>query len=670
MRTPSGVVGVGLILLMVSVVHAAPGDPLGPDFQVNTYTTGNEAVFFNQAVAPDGIGGFVVVWRSAGSSGTDQSTFSIQGQRFDGVGLPVGGEFQVNSYTTGDQGQAAVAPIGSGNFVVVWRSSEGDGTDPIGSVQGQRFDASGTPLGGQFQVNSYTSAGQDTPVAAPVGTAGGFVVVWRSDGSQTDTSGHSIQAQLFDGDAMPVGGEFQVNTYTTGAQDSPAILGLGDGGFVVVWSGYGNGSDTSDTSIQMRRFDLAGTPAGSESQVNTYTTDYQANPGIGADGSGGFVIAWDSGGSGGTDTDGASAQARRFDAAGAPLGGDFQVNTYTAGDQFGYSAAPDGAGGFVVVWASYGNTGNDPSSRSINGKRFDAAGAAVGDDFQVNSYTTGSQDSPTVVPDPAGGFVVAWESNGSAGTDTIGLSVQARRFEGGVTTTTTPGATSTSTTLGTTTTTTLGTTTTSTTLGTTSTTTPGATTTTTTLGTTSTTTPGPATTTTTTPDPVTTTTTTLAPGQALPGRKLALTTKPGHPEKSKLALLAKDALTIGDGNDSADDPVVHGGTLTIASSAGGFATTHPLVGGWRYVGKVGEGRGYKWKSRTAPIRSVVVKSTKLAIAGQGAGLGFDLDDDPNPVRVVLAIGTQTYCLELGGEARFKAGKLFRAKGAPAPALCP
>jgi hypothetical protein len=184
-------------------------------------------------------------------------------------------------------------------------------------------------------------------------------------------------------------------------------------------------------------------------------------------------------------------------------------------------------------------------------------------------------------------------------------------------------------------------------------------------------TPTTTSTTTSAPSAETTTTTVVSvvPGEALSGRTLALTTKPGRADKSKLALVAK-GLTLGDGNGSADDPVVHGGALTVSSDAGGFTATHPLVGSWKYVGKVGLGKGYKWKSATSPIRSVAIKKGKLAIAGRGADLGFDLDDDPKPVRVELTLGARVYCLEFGGTARFKAGKLYRAERARAPAACP
>jgi hypothetical protein len=105
--------------------------------------------------------------------------------------------------------------------------------------------------------------------------------------------------------------------------------------------------------------------------------------------------------------------------------------------------------------------------------------------------------------------------------------------------------------------------------------------------------------------------------------------------------------------------------------SGGFDATHELSGSWKYVGKSGQNRGYKWKSRTAAVRSVLVKPGKLAIAGQGAGLGLDLDDDPNPLRIELGIGAHTYCLEFGGDdRRFKVNRLFRSTRAAAPAACP
>jgi hypothetical protein len=592
MPTPRALVATLLLFAIVMPLHAAPGDPVGVEFEVNTYTTGtqNEPV-----VVADPAGGFVVIWRSSANAG-DTSGNGIRARRFDAAGVPRGDEFQVNTWTTGDQARPAVAANGSQGFVVVWDSDGGSpGTDTDSdSVQGQLFDATGSPIGGEFQVNTYTTQSQNTP--AVVALIDGFVVVWQSYRSLASQS--DIKGQRFDATGTPISGEFQVNTYETGAQGDAAVASLGGDGFVVVWNSRGSAeTDTSNTSIQAQRYDAMAAPAGDQFQVNAYTNSYQGFPGVFADGAGGFVVQWNSTGSFGTDKSGYSIQARRYDSQGVTQGAEFQMNTYTTGNQFGYAAGPDGAGGFVVAWNSEGGLGTDTgNSYSIQARRFDADWQPVADEFQVNTYTTGAQAVAAVGPDGAGGFVVVWRNGASSG------DLRGQRFEG-----------------------------------------------------------APA-----------TTSTTLPPGETLDGRRLKLTTKVGHADKSKLSLVAKDTgLTLGRGNESADDPVVHGGTLTISSNAGGFGATLDLVGGWKYIGKVGQGRGYKWKSRNAPIRTILIKAGKLVLAGRGAGLGFDLDRDPNPVRVVLALGAHTYCLEFGGAApKFKANRLYRAKRAPAPATCP
>ncbi|MGB5400218.1 MAG: hypothetical protein WBO71_08385, partial [Thermoanaerobaculia bacterium] len=126
------------------------------------------------------------------------SDWSIQGQRYDSGGAPVGGEFQVNAYTTSSQLNPSVAVEPQGDFVVVWTSYGSYGTDSSGeSIQGQRYDSGGAPMGGQFQVNAYTTTSQRRPAVA-VGADGDFVVVWDSGGSfGTDNSSRSIQGQRF-----------------------------------------------------------------------------------------------------------------------------------------------------------------------------------------------------------------------------------------------------------------------------------------------------------------------------------------------------------------------------------------------------------------------------------------------------------------------------------------
>ncbi|MGB5341690.1 MAG: hypothetical protein WBP67_06320 [Thermoanaerobaculia bacterium] len=294
-----------------------------------------------------------------------------------------------------------------------------------GSTQAQAPD----PIGEEFQVNSYTTSWQVYPAVA-VEPQGDFVVVWMSDGSYgTDTSGYSIQAQRYGANGAPVGGEFQVNAYTTNFQGTPAVAVEPQGDFVVVWESDGSyGTDTSSSSIQGQLYGANGAPVGDQFQVNTYTTSSQRRPAVAADAQGGFVVVWRSNGSHGTDTSDWSIQGQRYDSGGAPVGGEFQVNAYTTSSQLNPSVAVEPQGDFVVVWTSYGSYGTDSSGESIQGQRYDSGGAPMGGQFQVNAYTTTSQRRPAVAVGADGDFVVVWDSGGSFGTDNSSRSIQGQRF--------------------------------------------------------------------------------------------------------------------------------------------------------------------------------------------------------------------------------------------------
>jgi hypothetical protein len=240
----------------------------------------------------------------------------------------------------------------------------------------------------------------------------GFVVAWLSSGSSgNDASGESIQAQRFDSSGNPIGGQFQVNTFTTSTQGSPSVAAAA-GGFVVAWDSDGSsGNDASGSSIQARRFDSSGNPIGGDVQVNTFTTSTQRKPSVAADATGRFVVAWVSQGSSGNDVSDDSIQARRFDSSGNPIGDDFQVNTHTPSFQRWPSVAADAAGSFAVAWISYGSSGTDDSSSySIQARGFDSSGNAAGEELQVNLFTTSHQTSPSLAAAPGGRFVVAWMS--------------------------------------------------------------------------------------------------------------------------------------------------------------------------------------------------------------------------------------------------------------------
>src|SRR5687767_2706852 len=76
----------------------------------------------------------------------------------------LGPEFQINSFTTASQVYPSIDRDGSGNYVVVWFSEGQDGS--AGGIFGQRLDPAGLPLGAEFQVNTYTTSSQSEPEVA------------------------------------------------------------------------------------------------------------------------------------------------------------------------------------------------------------------------------------------------------------------------------------------------------------------------------------------------------------------------------------------------------------------------------------------------------------------------------------------------------------------------
>jgi len=343
-------------------------------------------------------GDFVVMWSSAGQDGDSDGVF---GQHFDSVGAPLGSEFQVNTYTTQDQSYPAVtAGVSVGKFVAVWESDEQDGD--LHGIFAQRFDSAGAPLGSEFQVNTQTTSDQRYPAVA---AEGDFLVVWVSAGQDGHLAG--IFGQLLDGTGTPVGSEFQVNTHTPADQTFPAVARDSMGGFVVVWES--DGQDGSATGVFGQRYAASAAPVGGEFLVNTYTIGDQGAPAIAADASGDFVVVWTS-----DDQDGSATGVfgQRYNASGTTAGGEFQVNTYTTADQRNAGVATDGTGDFVVTWES---AGQDGSSDGVFGRRYDSTGTPQGNEFQINTYTTSSQTEPAVAARTLGDFVVTWESNGQDG---------------------------------------------------------------------------------------------------------------------------------------------------------------------------------------------------------------------------------------------------------------
>ena len=331
------------------------------EFRVNDYTSGRQR-WPSMAVLPND--NFIVGWESWG-----QGAFGTEcyGKVYSAEGRATGSEFLLNPYNTGGwEYGPAFAPLPDNGFTVSWGDSSS-------AVYMQRFDGQNSPVGADCLVCSH-----NVWPAASSAANGDFLVAW---GRGSPTLG-SIGARLYDSSAAPYGPEFQVNTDPLGLSDETSVAAVAcapDGNFTIAWH-----NATGD--IRAQCFDSNGTRVGSELTVNSSTGGYRRRPSIRYSGTSKFIVAWQ--GAGDNDADG--IYARRFAAGGSPLDNEeWLVNETTAGAQITANLAVGSSNEFVISWESGDNDGS-----GVFARLYDANGDAVDAEFQVNQYTTGSQQPP------------------------------------------------------------------------------------------------------------------------------------------------------------------------------------------------------------------------------------------------------------------------------------
>jgi len=371
------------------------------EFQVNTYTNSYQA---SPSATKLSDGGFLITWQSDGQDG---SGFGIYAQRYDASGSAIGGEFKVNTYTSLQQLNPSVTNLADGGFLVSWiKDNESGGY----SICAQRYDASSSASGIEFKVNTYTLTHPIAPSLTSL-VDGGFIVSWHS--FLADGSGYGIRAQLYDASGSAIGGEFNVNTYTLMHQLNSSVTGLSDGGFLVIWESSAS-SGIGVFGIYGQRYDASGAAIGSEFKV----AHSGSEPTVTRLLDGGVITSWMS-----DDGGGDGIYAKRYAASGAPTGSEFKVNTYTNSYQFAPNVTSLADGGFLVTWSSNGQDGSD---YGVYAQRYDASSASVGSEIKVNTYTNSHQAGSNVTSLDDGGFLVAWSSEGQDGSSS---GVYAQRYD-------------------------------------------------------------------------------------------------------------------------------------------------------------------------------------------------------------------------------------------------
>lgn len=216
----------------------------------------------------------------------------------------------------------------------------------------------------------------------------------------------TVFGQLFDSSGNAIGNEISLSSDSQRTQIDSQVTSLSDGGFVVTYSSRDSYSD-----LLAQRFDATGAKVGAELQVNTYTINNQDSPAITSFGDGSFVVVWHSYGQDGYR---GGIYGQLFDTNGFPSGQEFQISSALDAEQEQPDVTVLSDGSFIVTWSSLRvdqDTGLWVSSgRDIYAQHFDQTGNKIGTEFQVNSYSTASEGNPSITALNNGGFYVNWIS--------------------------------------------------------------------------------------------------------------------------------------------------------------------------------------------------------------------------------------------------------------------
>jgi hypothetical protein len=367
--------------------YNSSGSPLGANFRVNNIIHCNDLC---PAVASDADGNFVVTWEDyrnghacRGSSGAD---VDIYAQMYNSAGDSLGSNFRVvDDGGVVDQMYPDIAADRFGNFTIIWQG--------IGNAQ--RFDSSGNALGNNFRVIS------DAFKAIAMDDSGNFVVTVSSN-----LSYGNVYAQRYNYLGVPLDSVFKVNDTTVIYQVLSDVAMDRSGNFVIVWRDGRHSEGSPD--IYAQRYDVLGSPLGSNFMVNDRTVNYYRNvPSIAMDQVGEFVITWG-------DARG-DIYAQRYDSLGNALDSNFKVTDDASVKPWFPAIAMNISGSFVITWRDARD-----GSWDVYVQRYDLSGTPLGTNLKVNDDVGTAIEydlayKPAVAMDSSGNFIIAWhdERNGN-----------------------------------------------------------------------------------------------------------------------------------------------------------------------------------------------------------------------------------------------------------------
>jgi hypothetical protein len=370
-------------------------------------------------------------------------------------------EILINQTTAGDQDQPAVAGFRGLQYAVVWTDHA------TGNIKGLLLGVNAVPSDREFTVNFPGTPGTKRQLPTIIETRPRLVAAWIE---QLPGAAPQVKLRTIDQDTLS-GPESQVSTAEVEPLIRPALAGLPDGGFIVVWA-----DKRPNERIRAQRYDIDGMKNGPEFRANTVPGLHRV-PMVACLTNGNIVIAWrarlpgpllvhfqifnamgpvgteqtttldvteaamtalDTGrfviahvrsaGDGEAGFDTTVAQASVFEANGAFANIRFAATGAGRIQSSWPTLVPLPGGRFLLAWTQL-NVDNPAAGTNVVARVFSASQGPIGQALQVNTLTGGQRFSlgAAATFGPAGEITfLAWADDSKAGPDKSGRAIKGR----------------------------------------------------------------------------------------------------------------------------------------------------------------------------------------------------------------------------------------------------
>jgi Ca2+-binding RTX toxin-like protein len=383
---------------------------MGNEFRVNTLTDGWQR---SPDVTTFSDGSYLIVWDSY-FQGNNFTSYYVAGQRYDANGVAVGGQFQIDGFQNVALRNARVTTLSDGGYAITFTYATPTVLDPTAVVM-RVFNADGTSRLALTQVDLIPNYESRDPEIVSLSN-GGFIVLYTADFNNNGTNFEEIYGQIYNSAGGAVGTGFLVNTNVQQYdQLIPEAVSLANGNIMVVWHSEGSlptGGTLNSNEIRGSLISSTGAVIRADFSVadaSGVVGDGVRDFSIGALRDGGFAVTVYETvlGTGGAATR-FTIVMQIFNSAGDPVSPRYTVVSETSIPE-NSSIIQLETGEILVTWDVPTNP-LSTYSEDVRGRLYDVNGNALGDAFDIAQDRFDTQEKPRVVALPGGGFVVTYES--------------------------------------------------------------------------------------------------------------------------------------------------------------------------------------------------------------------------------------------------------------------